>query len=365
MIKKIKKFIENLGIEIRENPDVTIARTFFFQEKGKFVIEVNPDFKNEDAVYEHELLHIYRFDFFVQDKDVLLWNIASDIIINSILLSAGRINEKIQKIVLTKCPFCEFSVWRSGAEAMYYHILSHQENAHNCSIPNCYIPIPDNENAKREANRIKKQILDDFAKNEYVPDSIERYISEKVQQNNTEKKAGKSNTEFSIVVPSPSPNPLIRKILSFVSEKEGSSEFLRRYELYRNNRNPLLKREFELTENTAILFVIDVSGSMEKYIPTILSAIRFFEKECTVEKIFFSDNIKYVQSRRYFTAKGGTSFLPVLHFLQKQKKKYSVICIFSDFEFSDISKESAIQRVKEFAKEIMLFKETDFAERRR
>jgi len=353
-MNNIKRYIKKLGIDIKENSEVPIARTFFDEKNKKFIIEVNPAFASEDAVLEHELLHIYRLDLFVEERDFYLWNIASDIVITNVLLSANRMPENIKNLIIVECP-CGFREWRSGAKVIYEHLLTHK-NEFQFQSP-CFVPC--DEEGKKEAERIRRKILKDYENAEDVPNAIEKYITERAEkeaQKQQQRQAGKSKTDFSIVLPVPKSNPILRKIMQFSSE-EGDSEFIRRYETFRNNRNPFIKRELEIPENSSMMFIIDVSGSMDAYIQDILSAIRYFEKENAVEKLFFSDTILYSTRKKYVNAGGGTQFIPVLNFLKKRKKKYSLICLFSDYQFFDISEKQAIQELKKYAKILILFNE--------
>jgi len=348
----IKEYIKKLGILIRDS-DVPIAKTYF--DGGKFIIEVNPHYKNEDFVYEHELLHIYRGDLFLEDIETFLWNVASDIVINRILID--RIPDELKERILLSCP-CGFQEWRQGARVLYEHLLTHHTQI---EAPNCFFPTND-EGARKEAERIKRRILKDYEEGKVPPD-LDEYITKKAEEEverkqGQQKKAGKGNAEFTLALPPPKSNPILNKIKKHMLDyREGDSEFLRKYEMYRNNRNPFIKREMEVPEFSAILFVIDVSGSMDRYLNEILSTIRYFEREMTVEKIFFSDEIKYTRSKKYYNAGSGTLFLPVLKFLKKRNKKYSLICVFSDYQFFDINAHDALREVKKYAKTLICFDE--------
>jgi len=346
----IKEYIKKLGIIIRE-AEVPIARTFFDEQRKKFIIEVNTAYVEEPFVFEHELLHIYRGDLCLEGVDAFLWNVASDIVINRILIH--RIPKELQGQIFMSCP-CGFQEWRSGARVLYEHLLTHHTQI---ETPNCFLPTND-EGARKEAERIKRRILQDY-ENAEIPEDIEEYITKRAREEAERRREqkGKGNAEFSIVLPSPKSNPILSRIKKYILDREGESEFLRKSELFRNNRNPFIKRELEIPDFASILFIVDISGSMNTFINDILAAIRYFEREITIEKIFFSDDVKYSTSKKYYNAGGGTLFIPVFRFLEKRKKRYSLICLFSDYEFFDIDREQAIRELRKYTKKLLLFDE--------
>ena len=361
-VEELKKYIEKLGITIRINHDIPSARTFFDKNKKRYVIEYNPTFiTSEDdlrAALEHELLHIYRGDLLQKNIDKFLYNIASDIVINNILLNAQRMSDKLRDVCLFSCPGCGFSEWEKGAMHIYEHLQTHKIEI---SYSHCYEEVSeeDKEKAEKEWKRIRGKILKDYVEGENVPESIEKNFDKykNYKPSNAGSGGSSSDNEFVIVYPKPKPNRVLMKIKKEYSlRQEGKSEFRREISTFRNNRAPYLKRDIEISEYSAMLFIIDVSGSMDKYINEIFSAIKYFEKEIVVEKIFFSDTIFHTM-RKYVNAGGGTSFVPVLNFLKKQGKIYDLICIFSDYQFFDIPAKDAIQELRKYARKVICFDE--------
>ena len=369
----IREYIKELGISIRQTKNYPLAYTTYDSMLGKYVIYYNPDNLQGETLewaLEHELLHIYRNDLTRVTKenlDAVLYNVASDYVINSIIPPVGSIADIVISKKNSLCP-CDLD-YRRGAMSIYEHFMQHRQQASfNWQLPgggggDCYNPVApeDTEQAEKEAKRIQDKILQDY-KNGQTPVSFDKSLDEMLKQleNRTvgQRRAGVGKEGFfTVQYPySPLANKIRHLVLREVSTQEGNSEFWRLQRLHRHSRTEGVAREIEVMETRKILFIIDVSGSMDKFLPQIIGAISALEKDdVVVEKIFFSDNLYWTTRRDYQVSLGGTEFLPVLRFLQN--KFYELIVLFTDYEFFDISPQEAVKRLRESCKKVILFNE--------
>jgi DNA invertase Pin-like site-specific DNA recombinase len=138
-------------------------------------------------------------------------------------------------------------------------------------------------------------------------------------------------------------------------ENESFSIFRVKYErLYRNSRIPNIPRDIPILLPVPITFIVDVSGSMDRYINAILNTIAHFEREMPVQKIFFSDTAIKSNDRRYYNAGGGTQIKPALELM----KKSFITVVFSDYKFFDMQYKEFVNALMKKTKIAIMFDET-------
>jgi len=353
----IKNYLEKLGIEIIEDTSIDSAFSFFDEQQKKFIIRYNPNYSPETTEFLllHEFMHIYREDLLRKDVIVEVYNVASDCIINDILIRTHKPPEELPPLTIEQLEDCCKKIYDfyAGAKPLYNHLLKEHTQIH---IVPCF-QTTDFLHAFPELQRIKKQVLNEIKEDikqstSNVPNELKNSIKKEIERKKEEGKedknniAGKGNSEFSIIPVKPSESSYLKKIISQYLKQFKESEnsmFRVKYErLYRHSRIPNIPRDIPVLLPIPITFIIDVSGSMDRYINAILNTIAHFEKEMPVQKIFFSDTAIKVNNRKYFNAGGGTQIKSALELINKT----FMTVVFSDYEFFDM-------KYKEFVNALM------------
>jgi hypothetical protein len=381
-MSKVKKYLEKLGIEVREDNTIPSALSFFDDERKKFVLRYNPNYSQEttDFLLLHEFMHIYREDILRNDVIVEVYNVASDCIINDILSRTHQPPNEIPPITIHSLQNCCQKIYDffSGAKPLYDHLLKEHTQIH---IVSCF-QTTQNPSAISEIQKIKKQILDDIkqsikeeaesqqqqqqqdqSQQNKIPKEIRDAVKQEIQRKSEEKKennknAGSGHSEFSIIPVKPSESTflkqIINKFLKQFRENESFSMFRVKYErLYRNSRIPNIPRDIPILQPVPITFFVDVSGSMDRYINAILNTIAHYEKEMPVQKIFFSDKAIKTNKRIYYNAGGGTQIKPAIDLMSKT----FLTVVFSDYEFFDMNYKQFVNTLMKKTKIAILFDE--------
>jgi len=373
---KIKSYLEKLGIEVIEDLNIPSAFSFFDEQRNKFVIRYNPNYSQETTEFLllHEFMHIYREDLLKKDVLTAIYNLASDCIINDILIKTHQPPSELPPLTIHSLPDCCKKVYDffSGAKPLYEHLLKEHKQI---EITPCF-QTTDSPSAFPELQKIKKQLLNDIKQSikeeaelqqqqpsNKIPNAIKEAVKREIQRKNEEekekdKRVGADHSDFSIVPVKPSESSALKQIINKFfkqfREDEIFSMFRVKYQrLYRNSRIPNIPRDIPILLPTPITFIVDVSGSMDSYINEILNTIAHYEREFPVQKIFFSDTAIRVNDRRYYNAGGGTLISSALELMTKT---YLTV-VFSDYEFADMEYREFINALMKKTRVAILFNE--------
>jgi len=373
---KIKSYLEKLGIEVIEDGNTPSAFSFFDEQRNKFVIRYNPNYSQETTEFLllHEFMHIYREDLLKKDVLTAIYNLASDCIINDILIKTHQPPSELPPFTIHSLPDCCRKIYDffSGAKPLYEHLI--KEHTEIELIP-CF-QTTDSPSAFPELQKIKKQVFNDIKQSikeeaesqqqqpsNKIPNAIKEAVKREIQRKNEEerekdKRVGAGHSDFSIVPISPSESSFLKqtinKFFKQFREDESFSMFRVKYQrLYRNSRIPNIPRDIPILQPVPITFIVDVSGSMDSYIDAILNTIAHYEKEFPVQKIFFSDTAIKVGNRRYYNAGGGTLISSALDLMTKT---YLTV-VFSDYEFADMEYREFVNALMKKTRIAILFNE--------
>jgi len=377
--KKLKKYLEEKGIIVREDLPHGFAMTGF---NGRFIIHVNPNAQYDD-VLRHEVLHILRGDFFVKGKDIETWNKASDVVINEIcgltkdertkflcehpeyvyLDLPDKVVEEMKKtggkIILWDSSLIPPELdWKQGASPIYEWLMR-QKDRQEPGVPiggnqmgdseksekgaTCFTPLDENdETVKREWERLKKEIIKDLLDGK-IPENLGKDVRDDIlkrfENQKTYRGVSKRDSEFEgyVLTVNPKRNRILEDILPIVNSIEPDSSdnvvLVRSY--HREGRVEDLPREIDIP-SASILFIVDVSGSMHDNVPEIASAIRFCQLHYSVDRIFFSDGAKFASSDdiRFYDSGNGTNYAAALEIMSKLGKRWDVIVLVTDYRFA-------------------------------
>jgi len=375
---ELKAEIEKYGtIQVEVNPKdlpyYSMGKLEYLPDKGKFKITLR---EKIPEVLLHEFLHLLRDDLTVMSErklDPFIWNIATDIVINEDI--AGH-RPRVREIGLSyetfKKQYPELPHWMGGAKPIYDYLIQqargYVEKFHDEFAKDTLVPIgrENLDKAKEVLDETIRKVGDDVLR-EKLPKNFGKLIEKSIEHSHTEirpaelkdymKTVGKEEAKFEEVLVPPRKNPIITRLERiFKTEEEEEGEILTTRRLYRREgRVPELPREIEYP-GANILFIIDVSGSMETARDFVLSAISYLRRmDIAVDLIYFSNSAKKVKGKLLW-AGGGTNFSAALDLLEKEKEKYFVIVVISDYKFvpSDMER---LPEIKKFAKHVIFYNE--------
>jgi hypothetical protein len=394
--QKLKEYLVRKGISVYEDLPFGIAFTTF---KGRFEIHVNPN-AAIGPVLEHEVLHILRGDFFVRDRILELWNAASDVVINEIcgltkdsrtaeltgnpeFVYLGIPEDELKKIIeeIEKETGEKFVLklfdssilppeisWKNGAGPIYEWLLKQKGQKGQRKLRfTCYQQLNENdEQARKEWERVKKEIIKDLLNDGDMPPDLKETIKKELLQRFEQlakgpRHVGRRDSEFEgyVIEVEPTHNRVLDEILKLANSMEVEEDLntILQRSYHREGRLEELPREIDVP-TLSILFVIDVSGSMDSVIHEVASAVRYCQLNYQIDRIFFSDGAKFVAGDdvRFYGASCGTNYGSALDLMRRMGKRWDIIVLITDYEFfsDDLAR---LREIEKYGRAVIYFNE--------
>lgn len=305
-------------------------------KNGRILLFHNPVFtdtltlKETKAVLEHECLHLVMDHITREkDRDHQLWNGATDIAINQMIVGLPNMALTIENTFGNKADPQAYNIKRDDTADYYYELLKKQSDAIKQKIQSILDKIGDHtkwqeatgseiEAVKEVIKQAVKEAVDSTKKQHgRIPAGIEQYIDEL------------------LTPPKVSWKQLLKQFVAN-SVKAGTKSSWKR-----PSRRYGETQKGRISDRTiALTIALDTSGSIDDGMLTQfmneVAAIQSSYKieinmlECDAEVGRYYKLKKFQKPRRDITGRGGTSFKPVFEYIKQKCIKTDALVYFTD-----------------------------------
>jgi len=307
-------------------------------KNGRIMLYHNPEFtasltlKETKAVLEHECLHLIM-DHIVRekDRDHMLWNVATDVAINQMIVGLPAMALTIPNVFGTEKDKQAYSIQRDETADYYYDILKKQSDKLMKQIQKMLGdgPIGDHskweeasgteiEAVKETIKQAIKEAVDATSKQHgRMPAGIEKYIDEL------------------LTLPKVSWKQILKQFVANSVKAGTKSSWKRPSRRYGD------EQKGKISDRTiALTLALDTSGSIDdgmlnQFMAEVTSIqssykIEINMLECDAQVGRYYKLKKFQKPRRDITGRGGTSFKPVFEYIKQKCIKTDALIYFTD-----------------------------------